>query len=135
MADAAGAFLDSNILVYVYSADPAKADRADALLQAGGTVSVQVLNEFAHVMRRKVGAPWPDVQEGLAIFRSVLDVIPLSEAIHDAGIRVARRTGYSVWDSMIVAAAHSVGAETLWTEDMADGQRIEGLEIRNPFRT
>lgn len=43
-------FFDTNILVYVASGDTTKADLAEAAIAAGGSISVQVLNEVA---RRK----------------------------------------------------------------------------------
>jgi predicted nucleic acid-binding protein len=48
-------FLDTNVILYLLSGDATKADRAQALLDAGGTISVQVLTEFASVARRKLG--------------------------------------------------------------------------------
>ena len=50
-----GSFLDSNVLLYVASGDPATADRAEQLIGAGGMISVQVLNEITNVARRKMG--------------------------------------------------------------------------------
>jgi predicted nucleic acid-binding protein len=47
-------FLDTNVILYLLSEDMTKADRAEALLAQGGTVSVQVLNEAANVMTRKL---------------------------------------------------------------------------------
>ena len=55
---AADAFFDTNVVLYLFSADAAKADRAEALLAAGGLISVQVLNEFAAVARHKLGMTW-----------------------------------------------------------------------------
>ena len=50
------------------------------------------------------------------------------------GLDVAERYGFSVYDSMIVTAALLAGCDTLVSEDLQDGQRIEGLVVRNPFR-
>jgi len=47
-----GSFIDTNILVYLTSSDAAKADRAETIVRAGGTISIQVLNEAANVARR-----------------------------------------------------------------------------------
>ena len=51
------AFLDTNTLVYFAAADANRAERVEALLLAGGVVSVQVLNEFASVALRKLDMP------------------------------------------------------------------------------
>jgi predicted nucleic acid-binding protein len=39
----------------------------------------------------------------------------------------------SFWDSLIVIAAKRCGAKTLYTQDLNRGQRIDGVEIVNPF--
>ena len=61
-------FLNTNVLLYLLSADAAKADRAEELLTARGVISVQVLNEFANVASRKLDMPWPEIREILAAF-------------------------------------------------------------------
>ena len=96
-------------------------------------ISVQALNETANVLRRKTKLEWDAVGEALDLLRRLLDVVPLDEATHDRGIRLARATGYSVWDAMILSAALGAGCEVLLSEDMQDGHVVEGLTIRNPF--
>jgi predicted nucleic acid-binding protein len=131
---AARPFLDSNVLLYLFSADAAKADRAETLLEAGGHVNVQVLNEITNVARRKMAMPWPEVDDALAVIRSLCTAEPLTLDVHDRGRAVAQRHGLSVWDSMIVAAALVAGCDILYSEDMHDGLRIDGqLRIVNPF--
>jgi predicted nucleic acid-binding protein len=49
-----GSFFDTNVLVYIASGDSVKADRAEAIIGGGGAISVQVLNEFTNVARRKM---------------------------------------------------------------------------------
>jgi predicted nucleic acid-binding protein len=128
-------FFDTNVLLYLASRDPAKADRAEEVLQTGGVVSVQVLNEIASVARRKMGLSWPETQTFLSTIRSVLTVNSLTIEIHEAGLALAERHQLSIYDAMIVAAALDAGCDTLWSEDMQDGAIIDGrLRIRNPFR-
>jgi predicted nucleic acid-binding protein len=55
-----GNFFDTNVLVYLASGDVAKADRAEATLAKGGSISVQVLNELANVARRKMQMSWDE---------------------------------------------------------------------------
>ena len=43
------AFFDTSVLLYLLSSDAAKSDRVETLLADRGTISVQVLNEFAAV--------------------------------------------------------------------------------------
>ncbi|MFM0042710.1 PIN domain-containing protein [Paraburkholderia sediminicola] len=128
------AFIDSNVLLYLLSADAAKAERAEATIRAGGRISVQVLNEIANVARRKLGMSWPDINEVLTLIRSLCPADPLTIEIHERGRLVAERYGLSVYDAMIVAAALVAGCETLYSEDMQDGLVIERqVRIRNPF--
>ena len=128
-------FLDSNVVLYLTSPNEAKAARVESLLAAGPSVSVQVLNEFAAVARRKFRMDWSEVREMLSTIRNVCTVYPVSIGIHERGIRIAERYGFGVYDSMIVAAALEAGCSTLYSEDMQDGQTIDGLRIRNPFAT
>jgi predicted nucleic acid-binding protein len=127
-------FIDANILLYLLSADKDKADRAETCLRAGGLISVQVLNEMANVARRKLAMSWMEINEVLALIRSVCPTVPLTIETHDRGMLVAERYGMSVYDAMIVAAALLGGCETLYSEDMQDGLLIDDqLRIRNPF--
>lgn len=130
----ADAFFDTNVVLYLLSADTVKADRAEDLLAAGGTISVQVLNEFAAVALRKLRMSWPEIREALAQVRAVCAVEPLSVETHDQATKIGERYGLSVYDALIVAAALLAGCKTLYSEDMQDGQIIERkLTIRNPF--
>ena len=127
-------FVDTNILLYLLSADNAKADRAEATLAGGGVLSVQVLNEFAAVASRKLRMSIPEIREMLTTIRVVCRVVPISEETHDLGLHVAERYRLSIYDSMVVASALMSGCSELLSEDLQHGQRIEDqLVIRNPF--
>ena len=131
---AAEAFFDSNIVLYLLSADAAKADAAEALLMAGGAVSVQVLNETTHVMRRKLAMPWHAIEAVQEAVRAQCRVEPLTVETHDLGRHLAQRYGLSVYDALIVAAALEAGCDTLLSEDLQHGQVVDKvLTIRNPF--
>ena len=129
------AFFDTNVLLYLLSGDEARADRAEETIAGGGIVSVQVLNEFASVAARKLGMSWVDIQEILSQVRAVCPVEPITLEVHDRGLQLVERYGFSVYDAMIVAAALLAGCTILYSEDMQDGQVIDGqLTVRNPFR-
>lgn len=131
-----GSFFDTNVLVYSASDDAAKADRAEALIAAGGTISVQVLNELTNVARRKMRMSWADTRALLTLLRGLLTVHPLTLEVHATGLTLAERYGFSVNDAMIAASALHAGCDTLWSEDMQDGMVLDGgLKIINPFRT
>jgi predicted nucleic acid-binding protein len=130
-----GDFFDTNVLLYLLSEDHEKADRAEALVRAGGGISVQVLNEAASVMRRKLRMSWRETREFLALMRGLLDVVPVTLDTHDLGLEFAERYGLSIYDSMIAAAAALNGSARLWSQDMQHGMRIgEGLKVEDPFR-
>lgn len=127
-------FVDTNVLLYLLSSDIAKADKAEALLAGGIIISVQVLNEFANVSRRKLKMPWADVLETLADIRRFADVRPLTVETHDRGLALAERYQLSLYDAMIAAAALDAGCTILASEDFSAGQRLDNrLVIRNPF--
>jgi predicted nucleic acid-binding protein len=126
-------FFDTNVLLYLLSADAAKADRAERLIAAGGVVSVQVLNEFASVASRRLGMRLPEIREILSVVRVLCLVEPLSVETHDLALDLAERFRLSLYDAVIVAAALLAKCRTLYTEDMQDGQKLQSLTIRNPF--
>jgi len=131
---AAKAFFDTNIVLYLLSEDGIKADRAETLIAAGGVVSVQVLNEFGSVASRKLRMSYTEIHDVLDTVRAVCAVRALTVETHDLGLEIAERLGYSLYDSMIVAAALQSDCRVLYSEDMQHGQFIEDrLSIINPF--
>lgn len=104
------------------------------LLDIRGTISVQVLNEMANVARRKFKMAWPETRKLLSTVSNLLDVIPVTTDIHDAGLYLAERHGFAIYDSFIVAAALQADCDTLRSKDMQDGMLVDGrLRIVNPF--
>ncbi|TMJ16537.1 MAG: PIN domain-containing protein [Alphaproteobacteria bacterium] len=104
-----GSFFDSNVLLYSAAEDEKKAARAEALMEAGGVISVQVLNEITNVLRRKRTRNWTEVLAYLDLLRVT-------------------------YDAMLIASALVAECDVFWSEDMHDGLVIDGtLTIRNPF--
>jgi len=131
----AKAFLDTNVLVYATVTDDPRAAIAMALLEQGGTISVQVLNEFTNTAIRKLKRSWSDVTAALAAFRLLLpSLLPITVAMHEAALEMAQRDRVGFYDALIVAAALEAGCSTLLSEDMQHGRVIDGrLTIQNPF--
>jgi predicted nucleic acid-binding protein len=128
-------FFDTNILVYAIAIDEPRTTIARQLLTGGGKISVQVLNEFTSVFRRKFRKSWAVTEAALAEVRALLDPpLPLTVETHDAAIAIARRYQLNFYDALIVASALEADCSVLLTEDMHDGMAVEGLTIRNPFR-
>lgn len=127
-------FADTNILVYLTSADRRKSDTAERLLDDGLMLSVQVLNELALVLRRKVKLDWEQVHHLLRNVAAVSTVVPITLDIHRRGLMLSEEHNFHIYDAMIVAAALEAGCTTLYSEDMQHGQLIAGrLRILNPF--
>jgi len=127
-------FLDTNIVVYAFSSNDPRSGRAEALLAAGGVISVQVLNEFVNVAYRKQGRGWDEVDEALGVLKILLDPPqPLTVEVHEAAVKIARNHGFSIYDSLIIAAALRAGCSILYSEDLQHGQIIEQLTVQNPF--
>lgn len=128
-------FLDTNVLIYAFSNDP-RAIVAEKLLSEGGQISVQVLNEFANVARRKLNFDWQQLGEALGIVRGLAGRIhPITVETHIEAMALAERFGVSIYDGLIVASASQAGCRTLYSEDMHDGLKVgTTLTIENPFR-
>ena len=127
-------FFDTSVLFYLLSNDARKADQVEALLAKRGIISVQVLNEFTVVALRKVGLQLLEIREILDTVRTVCSVESLTANTHDRGIEICKRYKFSLYDSLIVAAALIVGAKVLYSEDLQHGQVIDRqLRIVNPF--
>lgn len=127
-------FFDTNVVLYLVSGDVKKADLAEAALAGGGHVSVQVLNEFASVARRKAGMAWAEIGEVLSAVRQICTVHPLLLETHDRGRALAERYGLSFYNALIVASATQARCHVLYSEDLQAGQRFDGgVVVRNPF--
>jgi len=135
MAD--NVFLDSNILVYSYSNSELQkqAIARKIISESNSLISTQVLQELCNIVTRKFKFNYE--QAAAAIKESCqnnrLHINTESTILQACAI--AGRYGFSFFDSLIVAAALDSNCTFLYSEDMQDGQIIEGkLTIRNPFR-
>lgn len=130
-------FLDSNILIYAYSAtDMAKADIARRLLASGNTIiSAQVVNEFVSVTSKKWRLSMDMIEKAVHEFLPFVRTMPLSAETSLLALRLAQRYRLAWYDSLIIAAALENGCSLLLSEDLQHGQIIENsLTIMNPFR-
>lgn len=131
----ASPFLDTNVLLYSIAENEPRTEVAEALLAAGGLVSVQVLNEFVVTARRKLAMSWDEVSEAASAIRALCPT-PLAVTVdtHDHALRLAQRYGFHFYDALVVASALAAGCGILYTEDLQAGQVIDArLTIRNPF--
>jgi predicted nucleic acid-binding protein len=54
-------------------------------------------------------------------------------ALYAKAIDLQGRYKYGFYDSLIIAAALEANCNVLYSEDLQDGQVIDGLVIKNPF--
>ena len=126
-------FIDSNVVLYLFSSDTLKADRAESLLQSGGLISVQVLNEVASVCLRKLKMTWEDVDAVLETLKTTCEVLPVTLATHEKAVGLVERFQISFYDANIAATAILCGADTLFSEDLQNGMSMDCLTVVNPF--
>jgi len=127
-------FFDTNVIIYAFREDDRRNETARMLLAQGGLTGVQALNEFVAVARRKLGMSWTDISRALAAIRKLCpSPVALTLEIHEKALQIAERYGYRIYDSLTIAAALKASCTVLYSEDMQDGQTIDGLTIRNPF--
>jgi predicted nucleic acid-binding protein len=134
-------FLDTTIFVYSFD-DTAKDKQQQArslikesLKTGNGHISIQVIQEFFNVATKKFVVPMPLLSSKKyldMVFMQLEVVYPDAEYIK-TGLDIAVTTGYSFYDSLIISAALKAGCETLYTEDLQSGQKIQNLTIVNPF--
>jgi predicted nucleic acid-binding protein len=133
-------FLDTNILVYAYDSHvPAKQEIArqileSAILDESAAISAQILSEFFVVVTRKIATPLTAAEAGgaISLFRA-LPVAEVDAVLVEAAVGIHQRHAVSFWDGLVIAAATRMGCSRLLSEDLQAGQRINGLQIVNPF--
>lgn len=128
----ADVFFDTNVIVYAASQDE-KTAVSERLLRQGGVVSVQVLNEFAAVARRKLGFTFEEIRHVLEGVRATCAVVPVAIETHERGLEIAERYALNVYDGLILAAAELARCGLVYSEDMRDGLVIGSIVVRNPY--
>lgn len=133
-------FVDTNVLVYARDASelvkqPLALSWLDMLWESNrGRLSIQVLNEFYVTVTRKLN-PGLTLEEAREDVRGLLtwEPIPLDSVSIDGAFGVQDRYGFSFWDALIVMAAHLSGTRYLLSEDLQDGQDLQGVLVVDPF--
>jgi predicted nucleic acid-binding protein len=133
-------FIDTNVLIYWVDAGP-RADQVEQWLEGDAVISVQVLNEFANVLRKKRGMQLASISELVDTLLHTCEVCDLTVRVHQGALELAARYKLSIYDANILAAAAEMGCATVYSEDMQHGQSIKvpksmgngALSIKNPF--
>lgn len=117
--------------------DPDRQRRAQSAFAEAGpgiAVSSQVLSELYVTLTRKLPEPVPvNIASATVRELSRLDTVPVDESLVNQGIRLSIDRRWSYWDALVVAAAMRSGCSILLTEDLNEGESIDGLTIVNPF--
>lgn len=131
------AFLDSNILIYA-AIDPEEREKhriaLDLLRTTDFGVSGQVLAEAYCVIARKAKPSWSEAQIELWLASlAEWPCVSVDAVLVRRGIAISRRCQIAYYDAAIIAAAERLEVETLYTEDLNDGQKYGSVTVRNPF--
>lgn len=127
-------FIDTNIVIYALGQASTKAHLAAPLFVGSPSISTQVLSETANVASKRLGLPVPEIRKLITSLEAMCRVEIISMATIHMALDIRERYGFSWYDSLIVAAALGAGCDTIYSEDMRNGQEIDGrLRIVNPF--
>jgi predicted nucleic acid-binding protein len=127
-------FADTNIAVYALDADPARRAKAFALMRRRPVISTQVVNEFLNVLTGKQRIPRDVANRYARILLRRCEVVAVTAQVVETAIQIGERYQCSHWDALVIAAALLTGCDTLYSEDLQDGQVFEGrLTVKNPF--
>ncbi|HQR52231.1 MAG TPA: PIN domain-containing protein [Burkholderiales bacterium] len=133
-------FVDTNVLLYRFDSSApnkqslARAELRRLVMERSIVISTQVLQEFFVVATRRLEPPLNPDQAGEVIrYLSRLPLVQVTPRTILEAIALHRRFSLSFWDALIVRSAIEAGADTLYTEDLQEGQVIEGVTVVNPF--
>ena len=131
-------FLDTNVLAYQFDAsEPHKQQRVRELVADtthSFVVSTQVLLELFVVITRKLQPPISqDAALRVLVGLTRLHVGPADARLVLRAANTAGKHKLSIWDAMIVEAAAEAGCNEIWTEDLATGATLRGVQIANPL--
>lgn len=132
-------FLDTNVLLYAVTTDPAFSDKRrraiDALCRTDIAISAQVLAEFYvnATQKMKLGIDPAAAADFLAEITAETPCDPIDAALVKEGAAISQRYQISYWDGAIIASARRMGCAALWSEDLNTGQTYDGVTVQNPF--
>jgi len=129
---------DTNVLVYSQDGrDPGKQEIADRLVRHGPQTGVRLttiaIGEFFGVVTRKLFVPAASAEQRVADFLSLFETIPYDARHLRIAAREAAAGRFSFWDAVMLASAEQAGCTVCFSEDMADGARLGGIAVHNPF--
>ena len=129
-------FFDTNIFIYMYAASELqKKEVSLSLLDSCDCVtSTQAINEICNVLTRKIQTPFEDIKKIVNDIHNICEVRLVQKQAALNALDLKERYGFSFFDCLMISSALESSCGILYSEDMADGQMIEGkLKIINPF--
>lgn len=97
-------------------------------------ISAQVISEFTNACLRRKLLGLDEIEPIARAWLQAFEVVPVDAETIRQAYAVKRRYGYSWWDSVMLTAALESSCEVVYTEELHDGQVIDGrLRIKNPF--
>lgn len=132
-------FVDTNVLLYAVSEDPAEAGKRDrarhVLRERDLAVSVQVLQEFYFQATRPTRVRRLSSESALRFLEPILlfRIQAMTPDVFLDAVEISRRFQLSYWDAAIFAAAQVLGCEAIYTEDLNPGQHYGAIRALNPF--
>ncbi len=127
-------FFDTNILVYAILDTGEKQKVAMNLLKAGGNVSIQAVNEFCNVARKKAKLEWSAITSIVSVIKNLVDIHPIGQDENDRAAVIANEYGFSFYDSLMAASAVRHDGDILYSEDLQHNQSVVTLTVINPFK-
>lgn len=133
-------FFDTNILVYMEDAsEPQKQATArrlfsDCVNNGSAVISTQCLQEFYNVAANKLKQDKQALKKIIHNYSEHVPTVQITPMLIENAIDISVKTRFSFWDSLILAAASYANCDVLYSEDLNDGQIIEGVTIKNPFK-
>ena len=132
-------FLDSNILVYCLDENnPEKQSIAKKIVTnlvetSSGQILTQSLQEFFNVITKKLNCPKENARQSVEYFSAAFPVHCNTVKDIISAITISIKTQFSFYDSLILSAAKAENCDTVYSEDLNNGQEVNGIKIVNPF--
>jgi len=133
-------FVDTNILIHAFDVSASeKHEKASKLLRElwigeNGRISIQVLQEFYVNVTRKAPQALNPLQAA-SIIRDLSNWKVHRPATEDvlAAISIQQQYQISFWDALIIRSAQESNCQTLWSEDLSNGQDYGEVKVLNPL--
>ncbi len=129
------AFIDTNILIYLYSADEQEKRNIclNAIRKYECLTSTQALNELSNVFSRKWRLNGEEIKKAIYEIQCFCKITLVDIDIINKALDIHSKYGFSYFDSLMLSSALTYQCKYILTEDMHDKQKIDGMEIRNVF--